>query len=155
MTNYYFDTSALLKGYVNEEGSGWVRSLVNASDQLIFISAVTTVEVACAFARRYREGVLSPEAYEQVWQAFSYDSQQKYYQVRIAKRVLEAASRLARQQPLRAYDAIQLGTAWIMTERLKKHEESPITFVAADRRLLQIAEDIGFSVMNPSEHDVA
>lgn len=154
MTSYYLDTSAILKGYVREMGSDWIRHLVNSSDELIFISAVTTVEVACAFARRQREGFLTPEDYDLLWNAFDYDAQHKFFQVRVEKRVLEAAHKLARAQTLRAYDAIQLGTAWIIAERLTVQEETPVTFVAADRRLLQIAQNIGFKVINASEQVV-
>lgn len=57
MTDFYFDTSALLKRYVAENGSEWITSLVKDENNLIFTSAITTVEVAWALARREREKV--------------------------------------------------------------------------------------------------
>jgi len=55
VTDFYFDTSALLKRYVAENGSEWITSLVKDENNLIFTSAITTVEVAWALARRERE----------------------------------------------------------------------------------------------------
>lgn len=56
MTAYYFDTSAIVKRYLPEVGTNWVRSLVDpASGNIIMISEVTIVEVAAALAARHRD----------------------------------------------------------------------------------------------------
>jgi len=60
MATYYFDTSALVKLYVAEPGSGWVDHLVNAlgadgrPEHVIALSRIALVEVAAAVARRGR-----------------------------------------------------------------------------------------------------
>ena len=71
MTRYYLDTSALVKRYVDEAGSDWLRALT-APDQnaLLFISCMTIVEVISAFARRLRDGSLTRQEFAAARDAF-------------------------------------------------------------------------------------
>ncbi|MGH2594326.1 MAG: type II toxin-antitoxin system VapC family toxin [Anaerolineae bacterium] len=57
MALYYFDTSVLVKYYIFEPGSGWVRERVdarvpdgNTRANIIFVSEVCITESAAAFA---------------------------------------------------------------------------------------------------------
>ena len=55
---YFFDSSALVKRYVIETGTGWVRRLTRHNPStVIYIAHITAVEVTCALARR-RKGKL-------------------------------------------------------------------------------------------------
>ncbi|MCI0711126.1 MAG: type II toxin-antitoxin system VapC family toxin [Chloroflexi bacterium] len=55
MSHFYFDSSALVKRYLRETGSAWVRSLASPSaGHTIVVAAITRVEVAAAFAARHR-----------------------------------------------------------------------------------------------------
>lgn len=68
----YFDTSALLKRYVTETGTQWVKNLLSADDApLVFTSHLTVVEATCAFARRACEGDLSPQALDNLLRLFA------------------------------------------------------------------------------------
>ena len=67
METAYFDTSALVKRYVAEEGSQWIKTLCAPPNNLIVCtSQMTVVETACAFSRRMREGALSSEDYKKL-----------------------------------------------------------------------------------------
>ena len=79
MTIAYLDTSALVKQYLTEGGSTWIRSLVSVSQPpQLFTSRLTVVEAACAFARRRREGAIAPEDYDQALEALDYDIAYRY-----------------------------------------------------------------------------
>jgi uncharacterized protein len=55
MSMLYFDSSALVKRYLTETGSGWVAALTDpASGNTIVLAVITQVEVAAAFAARQR-----------------------------------------------------------------------------------------------------
>ncbi len=41
MSHYYLDTSALVKYYVSETGSGWVRALIRATPQPLLVALET------------------------------------------------------------------------------------------------------------------
>jgi uncharacterized protein len=50
---YFVDSSALVKSYVQETGTSWVRSITRRSPStVIYIARITAVEVSCAIARR-------------------------------------------------------------------------------------------------------
>lgn len=52
MAIYFFDSSALVKCYVNEVGSAWVESLINSNPPNdIAIAQITGVEVVAALSR--------------------------------------------------------------------------------------------------------
>jgi len=60
VSHYYLDASALVKRYVDEVGSDWLRTIIAFTRPLLlFTSRMTIVEVISAFARRVREGSLS------------------------------------------------------------------------------------------------
>lgn len=65
---------------------------------------------------------------------------------------IDTARQLANKHPLRAYDAIQLATAWLINQELQKAGKSPLLFVAADDQLLVTAQAEGLPTDNPNHH---
>ena len=63
---YYADTSALVKRYLNEIGSQWIRQLFLGitSARQIFIVTITGVEMSSAFSRKVRLGDISQSVYQ-------------------------------------------------------------------------------------------
>lgn len=60
MTNYYLDTSALARRYLNEMGTSWVGNLcAPAAQNVILICDLTPVEFFSLLARRQREGSIT------------------------------------------------------------------------------------------------
>ena len=52
MADYFLDSSAVVKRYVNEPGSEFVGELVDLYvENNVFLAPITRVEVAAAFAR--------------------------------------------------------------------------------------------------------
>ena len=46
MANYFFDTSGLVKRYIAEQGSGWIKSLTDAqSGNSLYVARVTGAEL--------------------------------------------------------------------------------------------------------------
>ena len=55
MSTFFLDSSALVKRYLTETGSGWVLRLTDpAAGHTISIAELTEVEVAAALAARHR-----------------------------------------------------------------------------------------------------
>jgi len=149
----YFDTSALLKRYVTEVGSAWVQNLLTSSTDLeVFTSSLTTIEAICAFARRLREGVLTQATYATVERAFDYDVRYKYGLIEVTSVTLATTRDLAKRYPLRAYDAVQLASAWLANQCLVRAGKAPLTFICADEQLLSIAETAGLLSDNPHRY---
>jgi predicted nucleic acid-binding protein len=149
----YFDTSALLKRYIAETGSRWTNTLISSPDApAVFTSHLTAVEATCAFARRLRERTLSTAEHTEASLAFDYDMTYRYNVLDVIPVTVETARQLARQHPLRAYDAMQLATAWLLNQELLRAGDSPLVFISADDRLLAIAQAEGLNNDNPNHH---
>ena len=153
MSRYYLDTSALVKRYVDETGSNWLRTLT-APDQnaLLFISRMTIVEVISAFARRLRDGSLTREEFVAARDAFRGDCLDEYRVMPPTLEIVNLACALLERYPLRAYDAIHLSTALDAHEFLSSHSHLSLTFLSADERLNQAAVAEGLPIDNPNLH---
>ena len=113
----YVDTSALLKAYVEEEGSPVVRDQLGQANRLT-TSAITYVEVHTALARRRHRGGLSPVEYRKAMRSFEEDWA-RFLRVDVGDAVLSEAARLGTAHVLRAYDAIHLGSAVVLRSQLR------------------------------------
>ena len=59
MGAYFLDTSAVVKRYIQETGTAWVRSIADpAAANLIYLARITDVEMTSAVVRRRRGGNL-------------------------------------------------------------------------------------------------
>jgi len=150
MALYFFDASALVKRYVQERGSAWVREVTaGASGHLIHLSVLTVAELASALARRQREGSLSGQERERLFGAFLLDCASAYLLLRIEEDVLEQAITLLNRHPLRTADAIQVATAVLLNHTLPVDQFGPVIIVSSDDRVLQAAAREGLPIENP------
>lgn len=153
MMPYYLDTSALIKRYVAEQGSQWVEAVVSEPDDaLLLTSRVTMVEVWSALARRKREASISSQDHADALAAFHEDCLARYHFVEFEMPVVELAGQLLDRHPLRAYDAVQLASALIVSQTLTEVDLPVPAFLSADDRLLNIARAEGLPTDNPNLH---
>jgi uncharacterized protein len=108
----FADSSALVKLYVDEAGHQAVRALLP-----IAVSQLARVEVPAAFWRKYRIGEIDAEHARVLTAEFEADyfgtieEPPRFAVVVVTENVLDEAVRLCSRFPLRAYDAVQLGSA--------------------------------------------
>lgn len=146
----YFDTSALVKRYVTEVGSVWVRhALARPQRQVIYTALLAQPEVLSALQRKVREGTLTAtEAQHLTWRVQRHFAR-RYRVVAITPTRITQACALVQAHPLRAYDAIHLACALTVRRILQQQALPAPLFVAADDALLAAAAAEGFAVDNP------
>ena len=104
MAVYLFDSSAIVKRYVQESGTGWVQGLAHPrAGNLIYLARITAVEVCAAIARRRRAGTITPPEAAAFLARFRLDLAQEYLALEITASLLADAMRLADAHELRAY----------------------------------------------------
>jgi uncharacterized protein len=151
MALYFFDSSALVKCYVHEQGSSWVREITaSASGNLIHISLLTVAEIASALARRRREGNVSTSERDRLFGAFLVDSARMCLLLRVEEDVVQQAVTLMNRYLLRTADAIQVSTAMLLRQTLQEAQFGPVTVASADGRVLQAATQEGLPAENPN-----
>lgn len=100
MSIYYLDASVLVKRYVNEVGSGWVRTITAAARlPVLFTSRMTLAEVISAFVRRLREGSLTAAEFATVREAFRSDCLNEYQIMPPTVAVIDLACVLLERHP--------------------------------------------------------
>jgi hypothetical protein len=135
----FFDTSALTKRYVEEEGSDQVRDLCAQADAL-GVSVLVLPELISTLCRLVREGRLSAEDYQSLKAAVQTDLSDADL-CDVSQEIFEQAIRCLEAHPLRALDALHVGSALIY---------QPDLFVSADRRQIEAADREGIVVVNLS-----
>lgn len=142
----YFDTSALAKNYVWEDGSsGVAKLLLENSDNTT--SKLTYAEILSALARRTRIGDLSKSKMKEVVDKFE-DDWKGLLIVDFHDDLLPIAKRVIERHQLRAADSIHLASAVWLKITLKED----IAFISSDLNLLRAAKAERLSPMNPQEH---
>lgn len=133
----FFDASALVKRYVEEEGSSRVRRLFR---ETVAVSRLSAVEIASALARRTREGDLSARDRDRLLAALARDLEGLHV-VELTAAVAEAATAHLARHPLRAGDAVQLASATLVRDRLRR----PVQLLSFDDRLTRAGEAEGLT----------
>lgn len=146
MASYYFDTSALLKLYIEEQGTKEVLRLVEGpipSDMVIV--GTTVLECRSAIRRRERSGEISKLDADLAIGRIENDALSRYFVQPLTDTVFSEARRLIDVRPLKALDAIQLAGCLSVRATVAP----PLTFVCADTRLCDAAITEGVDTINP------
>jgi predicted nucleic acid-binding protein len=133
----YLDASALVKRYIVERGSRDTIALT-ADSEMTATSIVSRAEVAAAFAKAVRAGLVKDEVARNAQRRFARDWPD-LARVSVTEALVERAERLAREHGLRGYDAVQLASA--LTWRESVGEE--IVLATFDRQLWEAAKRTG------------
>lgn len=148
MSAYFFDTSAVLKRYVQEQGTTWVESITSNVNHVIYIAQITPIEFTSAIYRRWRENTLSQQGVDDAFLLFRRHLRQQYNVVRLTNQLVLQAQEVLLKHPLRAYDATQLTSALTLQHKLNV----VLHFVSADIRLLHEAQLEGLTPINPNHY---
>lgn len=153
MSVYFFDSSALVKRYVQETGSAWVQALCqHTSPHDQYIARIAGVEVISAIARRGKGGDLSPSALATALSRFHQDFATAYEIIELSPAVVARAMDFAERRFLRGYDAMQLAVAWGLQSFRQILGLPALTVVSADTDLNAATIAEGLAVVNPNDH---
>jgi hypothetical protein len=144
---YYLETSALVKLYVREPGTGRLLRLASRdANHRLAVLTLAQVEFHSAIRRRERAGDIEGSIARRLITRFEQHLESKFLRQVLNDSVLETASGLVDRHPLRAYDAVQL--AGCLALKTTSGSDEPV-FVCADRQLLVAAEAEGLACLDP------
>lgn len=138
MTVAYFDSSALVKLVIDEQGSDRAAQLWDGADAVLS-SRVSHPEVRAALAAAQRGGRLSTRAHRQAkahWEEFH----RALRLVEVTSQVESDAADLAELHALSGFDAIHLSSALTIAM-------APVVVATWDARLLQAAQAVGLATL--------
>jgi predicted nucleic acid-binding protein len=133
----YFETSAIIKLVMIEEGSDRADVLWDSSDMLV-TSRLSYAEARAALAAARRSGRLSSRGLEQAKGGIE-ERFEELDQVEVTANLVRSAGELAEQHGLRGYDAVHLASALAL-------ETSELILVTWDGDLAKAGRRVGFDL---------
>ncbi len=152
MPVYFFDSSALVKFYVDEMGTGWVRSFTDFETNVIHVSRLAKVETISALTRRLRRNDIAIVEFDQASISLEEDFATQFRTVAVTEGIIDDAEGLAKRYGLRAYYAVQLSAALDTRRIISQVESNELTLVSADLELNEAALAEGLKVEDPNSH---
>jgi predicted nucleic acid-binding protein len=157
MNVYFFDSSAIVKNYISEIGSNWVKNIFNTvSTDIIYAASITQVEVIAAFARKRKGLNLSARNAASAISQFKRDFLMDFREIELKPKIITQSVSLADRYSLRGYDAVQLASALEIYAHLVNLKvnfiTSNFTFVSADDELNSAALAEHLTIENPNNY---
>ncbi len=136
----YFDSSAMVKRYVVETGSGDVARLFGQAD-VVGTSLVSRAELSAALAKAARIKLFPRKEAAQALQIFRAEWSD-WVRILLTETIVAQADILSWEYSLRGYDAVHLATALFWQEAMGE----PLTLVTYDRQLWEAASKTNLKV---------
>lgn len=143
----FFDTSALVKYFHEEEGTDIVTQLIENMDNDVWISELALVEFVSALHKKYRAGelgqrevALALDGFAETCAGFSVEPMGQA----VSQEAVALLNQYGPTHFLRTLDALQLAAFSLIAE-------SDSTFISADINLCAVALSAGYTVINPAE----
>ena len=153
MSVIFTDSSAVIKRYVREVGSQWVKNIFTALPaNQVYIAGITKVEVVSAITRRGRGDARSERIASSACALFLTDYMADYQIVEVSALLLDQAVQLAQRHSLRGSDAVQLAAGIQVNQFCLTLGLPPVIFVSADHDLNAAASAEGMTVDDPNAH---
>ena len=150
---YFVDSSVLVKRYILETGTAWVRGITRQNPStVVYIARITAIEVTCAVARRRKGRTLTPPRASSILRRFRQHLAARYTVIEVTPDLVDDAMRLGNAHALRAYDAMQLAVALEVNRSHQADGFGPITLISADQGLNAAARAEGMTVEDPNAH---
>lgn len=135
----YFDTSVLVKRYVNEQGASRARALLRS--RRFLSSAIAPVEVVSALQRRRVAGELSQSSFDAILVQLVKD--RRYWSlVEVTSGVLQRAETVIHETGVRTLDAIHLASA-VHVRATMALSDLHLSFITADSLQREAALRLG------------
>jgi predicted nucleic acid-binding protein len=136
----YFDTSVLVKIYVQEKGSSRSRQLVRTRQ--VITSAIAGLELISAFRRHLTSKHIDEKMFTAIEKRLRQD-RERMRQVELTRIVLDRSEEYVSAFDTRALDAIHIASAMVSRERFPKD----LPFITADARQQEVAAQLGLKVI--------
>jgi predicted nucleic acid-binding protein len=142
----FLDTSALFKRYQVENGTEVVNKLIEKGAGNLFISSLTIVEITSNLKRLCAVDKVTDESQYQDQRLFFFHDLDDLdiIVLGITTSDIIKADELIQKRYMKPVDALQLAIAL-------NNFPADLTFVSADKKLCDIAQDEGVKALNPNQ----
>lgn len=144
MSEFFFDTSALVKRYHVEPGTERVDAILDDPDAEIFISSLAIIESVSAFKRKHNRGEVTEQEMTNLISVFFREALDDFVILPLEESVMTFSFDLILDEDLRTLDSLQLSAGLSLASEIEN-----LTFVTADEKLVEIADQRGLETVRP------
>jgi predicted nucleic acid-binding protein len=144
MEYLFFDTSALVKRYYEEDGSENVDELIEDEDSTVIITSLSIIEATSAFRRKHNRGEIEQERMNRLLSTFFEEAIEDFVIVPIEESFMKYSFSLILAEDLRTLDSLQLSAAITVNQENLK-------FISADKKLNEVAKEQELETHNPQK----
>jgi len=148
----YFDSSALIKHYVQETGSQSIGHRLEAEQKAsrpVFTSVLTFAEIEAALSRRAKDNSLAPREYLRARTKFESDWVLGLSPIDLGPAVLTIVRSVVDQFVLKGADVVHLASAIWLRDLAPLHVKEAVLFLTSDKQLLKAAANSHLEFFNP------
>jgi predicted nucleic acid-binding protein len=148
----YFDSSALIKHYMQETGSDKVDRKLREEEKAsrpAFTSVLTFAEIEAALSRRAKDNSLLHSEYVRVRTRFESDWVLGLSPIDLGPGVLAIVRGVVDQFALKGADVVHLASAIWLKDMAGLQVHAPVYFLSSDKQLLKAAANSHLEVFNP------
>lgn len=135
----YFDSSAIVKLYVQESGRAAVLRLLR--QHAVVASAILPIEIRGALRRRAAENTIDSSRLPAALRRLAADRAQ-WNLLAASTEILDRTEQIVASNAVRTLDAIHIASAQEFAGRL----QGQVPFISADRRQIEAAAALGLTV---------
>lgn len=146
----FLDASAVVKLYVEEQGSELLLRHVGKVAPRMALGALSRIECRSALRRKQRLEKLEQAVVDDLLLRFESDFASNFTVQPINNQVMDEAVRITDSRHLRAYDAVQLASCVVLARTFSGEN---VQFACADHQLIRAATAEGMIVMDVSGGD--
>jgi len=154
---FYFDSSALAKGYIQEKGTVIVEWILeNTSEKQWRVLMLGLLETISIFVRKKNSGLISETVFQSTLRTFTNDflDNERVFKVEATNDLCVAAAPLIQKYSINATDALVLHTARGLAA-VEREDGNELILVTADQRLVTAAKAESLQVINPETATLA
>ncbi len=141
----YLDSSALVKKYLKEKGTGRIKSLLKDANA-VATSKLAYPELISAFVRKHRDRAISETELHQALGDFEGDLEAMLI-IDLQDELFPFIKKILKKYHLKGADSVHLASAlW-----LEQGTKEDVLFVASDLNLLKAAKAERLEILNPQE----
>jgi predicted nucleic acid-binding protein len=140
----YFDTSALVKLFSDEQGSKLVRRLISNPSNAIWVLELALIEMICTVYRKHRNNEIHEDSLETILTAIEQQFR-SFRVIPLASDVFAESKELMKQFGskfgLRTLDALHIAGFSLFAE-------PEWTFVSSDKNQLHVVEQLDYQIVS-------
>ncbi|HET7230287.1 MAG TPA: type II toxin-antitoxin system VapC family toxin [Longimicrobium sp.] len=148
----FWDASALVKAYADEDGTPNVRGALGIENVWGFVTDFVALEVIAALGKKRRSGQITARKYRSALKSFRHELHNDFDRLVVEEHTVQQSHQLAEKYRMLGTSAMDLLHLASAHQAAALCHPRPLVMLCADKPLIEAARAEGLGVYNPETH---